>query len=194
MADNVQSLKYSQKANQRVLVGLRWDPQTLPFYLRWITPRSAHNFDLDLTCYIYNDHGDFTGIVSGEELVCEDSSGAVYHSGDDRTGEYGHDDEQIAVELLNLPEDIAHIVFVVTCKSAHHFDKVENPFIRLADAKTEENQLETDLSKDGKHDAFIFVRLYKEGSTWMVENVNEFFDKDSIDNWPVYIQSKWSLA
>lgn len=195
MVNNVQPLNYSKDAYQRVLVGLRWDPQQLPFYIRWFVPKSHHNFDLDLTCYIYNDKGDFSGIVSGEELVHQDNSGAVYHSGDEKTGEFGHDDEEISVELLNLPEDIAHIVFVVTCKSAHHFDRVSNPAIRLADAKTNENQLKLPLDEDGKDkDAYIFARIYKDGETWMVEPVNEFLDKDKIDNWPVFLQSKWSLA
>ena len=195
MRESIQPLKFSKKANQRIIVGLRWDPQKLPFYLRWVTPKTKRHFDLDLTCYIFGTNGDFAGIVSGEEVVSRDASGAVYHSGDDKTGEYGHDDEQIAVELLRLPEDISHIVFVASCKSAHHFDKVYNPSIRIADAMTEEDQFSTRLDKDSTtSDAFIFVRVFRDEGGWMVENVSEFLDKSKIDNWPVHLQQKWSLA
>lgn len=195
MSEKISQLEYSEQARQRVVVGLRWDPQRLPFYLRWITPSGKQGYDLDLTCYIFNNYGDFSGIVSGEDLVHEDGSGAIYHSGDDKTGEFGHNDEEISIELVNLPEDVAHIVFIVTCKSAHSFDDVKNPNVRLTDAKTQRDQIKTDLDKDGAdHNAHVFVRLFKEGTTWMVEEVNEYLDQSKIDNWPVYLQEKWSLA
>lgn len=193
----IQPLKFSRQASQRILVGLQWEPQRLPLYLRLITPKSRHHFNLDLTCYIYNIQGDFIGIVSGEELVSRDETGAIYHSGDDMTGEYGHDDEQIAVELLKLPEEVGHIVFVATCKSAHHFDKVNNPKLRLVDSFSEEEQLSCNIGLNDearKYDAFIFCRLFRDSESWMVEEVNDFLTLKDIDNWPVFLQQKWALA
>lgn len=195
MKHEYEPLKYSKEARQRVIIGLKWDPQKLPFYMRWFLPKRKLEFDLDLTCYVFNDYGDFIGIVSGEKMVDEDCGGAIYHSGDERTGEYSHDDEQISVELAGLAEDIHHIIFVATCKSAHNFTNVNAPSMRIANAQDNQDQYVAllDEGHEGK-DAFIFARLFKDGATWMVDPAEEFVDQKKIDNWPSFLQTRWALA
>ena len=186
-------LKYSKEARQRIIVGLRWDPRDLPFYLRWIIPKQYQDFDLDLTCYIYNQNKDFVGIVSGEDVVNEDCDGAIYHSGDEKTGEFSHDDEQISVELSKLDDDITDIFFIVTCKSAHNFGKIKHPVIRLADGKSNKNQYVNNIyesSTSTDHDALVFARIFRDKKGWMLEKIDDWATQKDIDDWPGYLNSR----
>ena len=67
-------------------------------------------------------------------------SGAVRHMGDNLTGEGDGDDEQIFVDLQNVPADydrIAIVVNIYQCEQRRqHFGMIKNAYIRIMDGKS----------------------------------------------------------
>lgn len=64
-------------------------------------------------------------------------NGSIQHMGDNLTGEGEGDDEQIFVDLNNVPSEICGIVFAVNIYDAfrrnQHFGMIKNAFIRVVD-------------------------------------------------------------
>lgn len=65
-------------------------------------------------------------------------SGAVEHMGDNLTGEGKGDDEQIVINLDQIPAEYNRIVLAINIYKANqrkqHFGMIRNAFIRLVDA------------------------------------------------------------
>ena len=68
----------------------------------------------------------------------EHPTGCVKHMGDNLTGSGEGDDEQIMVDLTQVPSDIERIAFTVTIYDAdvrrQNFGQVSNAFIRIVDS------------------------------------------------------------
>jgi tellurium resistance protein TerZ len=93
--------------------------------------------DLDVTAVLYDNTGTIVDACYYSQLeIC---SGAVKHSGDNRTGEGAGDDEVITLDLDALDGAIKVIMFVVTAHSGGSFASVESARWELRD-----------LSKAGK--------------------------------------------
>lgn len=64
-------------------------------------------------------------------------NGSIQHMGDNLTGAGEGDDEQIFVDLNNVPYDVGSIVFAVNIYEAfkrnQHFGMIRNAFIRVVD-------------------------------------------------------------
>lgn len=64
-------------------------------------------------------------------------NGSIQHMGDNLTGAGEGDDEQIFVDLNNVPHDVGGIVFAVNIYEAfkrnQHFGMIRNAFIRIVD-------------------------------------------------------------
>lgn len=106
------------------------------------------------------------------------SSRAVRHLGDNLTGAGDGDDEQIVVDLAALPAQYDRIGFVVNIYQAkqrsQHFGLIQNAFIRIVDADTNQELCRYNLSEnyDGKT-AMIFGELRNEGGAWRFSAVGE---------------------
>lgn len=160
----------TKQARHRVLCGLRWDPAT-----------EGGVFDLDLSCALFDADGDFIEAVSGPSAI--DSSGAVYHSGDDTSGDGHLDDEDISVELLNLPDHVQHIVFLLEVRSNHSFGDIRNPEARIADGMTDNDQILTRLDGGGDANACVFARIYRKNGNWMLHHIGAYLRRDSVEDW-----------
>ena len=79
-------------------------------------------------------------------------SGAVRHMGDNLTGAGEGDDEQIFVQLADLPQQYDKIVVVVNIYQAvqrkQHFGMIQNAFIRLVDASKNTEMCKYSLTDD----------------------------------------------
>lgn len=64
-------------------------------------------------------------------------NGSIQHMGDNLTGAGEGDDEQIFVDLNNVPQEVGSIVFAVNIYEAfkrnQHFGMIQNAFIRVVD-------------------------------------------------------------
>lgn len=180
-------LNVTQEAQHRIYVGLGWDPHKPGFIgkARDIVEGKKPQHDLDLSCFMYDEQKSFVSMVTAETERAIDESGAVYHSGDSQDGLGGGDDEQISVELKNIPGNIHHIVFKVIVKSGHTFGEIESAEIRLVDGYSDHVFLETGLGGLSGKDksAFVFVRVYKKEGIWHVQNISDFIAMGKMSDW-----------
>lgn len=113
------------------------------------------------------------------------STGSVIHQGDNLTGEGDGDDEQILVQLNNIPADYDKIVFVVNIYQARErkqdFGMIENAFIRIVDADTNKELLKYNLSEnyDGMT-AMIFGEVYRHENEWKFAAIGQATRDNSI--------------
>ena len=103
---------------------------------------------------------------------------AVQHMGDNLTGAGEGDDEQILVNLEDLPERYDKVVFVVNIYQAmqrgQHFGMIQNAFIRICDAETNLELCKYNLSEnyDGMT-AMVFGELYRHKGTWKFNAIGQ---------------------
>ncbi|MDO4261180.1 MAG: TerD family protein [Eubacteriales bacterium] len=147
----------------RVIVGLGWDVNQFD---------TGGAFDLDAAAFLLTDSGK---VSRTEDFVfygnLQHPSGGVQHMGDNLTGAGDGDDEQIKVNLSQVPANISRIAFTVTIYEAEerrqNFGQVNNAFIRIYNEDTGEELLRYDLGEDFSIEtAAVFGELYKNGSEW----------------------------
>lgn len=181
-------LNVTQKAEHRVFVGLSWDPNDNPSLfqkLGALLGKKPTHHDLDLSCYYYDENKNCLGYVTAEPEHYTDSSGAIYHSGDNIEGVGDGDDEQISVNLKSLPHNIHHLIFKASIHSGHVFGDVADPAIRVCDGYTEHcfASAEIDGGLALESDSFIFTRIYRHDGAWAFHALEDFRVLSSVENW-----------
>ncbi len=147
------------------------------------------NFDLDLSCYLYDDKGEVVGLVAPDAWHAITETGHVYHSGEDMDGIGGPDDEQVYIHTNGLPENIRDVFVVVQSDCAHSLKNVLNPAIHVTDSKADKALLKVQIDKlpDNDKYAFVFCRLHRdESNKWRMTNISHFTDFDQ--DWPEYLK------
>lgn len=158
---------------KEVMIGLGWDPQRKIF---------SPDIDCDASA-IYCKNGKYAGVVYYVDRTAY--SGAIYHHGDNLTGAGKGDDEQITVNLKDLPSDVDRIIFVVNIYAAstrkQDFGMVKNAFIHLMDASNNTEICRYNLSEnyEGKT-AMVFGEMYKKDNEWKFAAVGEGTTDNSI--------------
>lgn len=99
-------------------------------------------------------------------------SGAIWLTGDNRTGDGDGDDEQIIVRLNDLHARYESIIFVVSIyqgrQRGQSFGKVSNAFIRAVDARGKEI-CRYNISGDESYSEYrsmTFAQVTRQGSGW----------------------------
>ncbi len=154
-----------------IMVGLGWD----------VRATDGRGFDLDASAFL----------LTGDEKVRSDADfcfynqksagdGSVVHQGDNTTGEGGGDDEQVRIELANVPEAIVKIAFAVTIHDAgasgQNFGQVSNAFVRVVNATDGVELARYDLSEDASIEtAMIFGEVYRHNGEWKFKAVGQGF-------------------
>ena len=155
-----------------VMVGLGWDVNQYD---------TGGDFDLDATAFLLTDAGK---VSRQEDFIFYGNqthpTGAVAHMGDNKTGEGEGDDEQIRVNLSQVPEGISRIAFAATIyepeERRQNFGMVNNAFIRICDVTTGQEILRYDLSEDFSIEtAVIFGELYRNGGEWKFNAIGSGF-------------------
>lgn len=105
-------------------------------------------------------------------------SGTVQHMGDNLTGAGDGDDEQILIDLANVPSEYDRIVMVVNIYQAvqrkQHFGMIKNAFIRIVDAKTNKEMLRYNLTEDySGMTAMIFGEIYRHNGEWKFNAIGQ---------------------
>lgn len=171
-----------QGALQRVMVGLGWDEVEQKRRLFGPKPQ-------DIDC-------DASAILCRNGKLCDENdlvfynnlkhfTGTVVHQGDNLTGAGEGDDEQIFVNLAQIPAAYDKVVFVVTIYEARargqHFGLIKNAFIRICDADNGTEICKFNLSENyfGKT-AMIVAEVYRSGSEWKFNAIGQPTNDDSI--------------
>ncbi|RAS80849.1 TerD family protein [Priestia endophytica] len=159
-----------------ILIGLGWDPVQSSGGGGLLSSlfgggNKAPNVDCDASVLMLQDDK----ITKKEQLIyfgnLKSSCGSVTHSGDNLTGEGAGDDEQILVNLQDIPSYINKLVFVVNIydcvRRKQDFGMLKNAYIRVQNQDNSEQLLRFNLSDDysGKT-SLVVAEIYRHGSDW----------------------------
>lgn len=175
------SLKKGQKVDLtknnpglvNIIAGLGWDTNKYD---------GGFEFDLDTAAFMLGENGK---IRTDNDFVfynnTKDSSGSVNHLGDNRTGEGDGDDEQIKINLNNIPSDVKKIAFTVTIHDANerrqNFGQVSNSYIRIVNEDTNEELIRFDLSEDFSIEtAIVVAEVYRHNDEWKFTAIGSGFE------------------
>jgi tellurium resistance protein TerD len=152
-----------------VTVGLGWDARTT----------IGDAFDLDASAICAGADGkalsDGHFVFYGQPASAD---GSVKHSGDNKTGEGGGDDEQLTVDLAAVPEACTRIIFSASIyegqERGQNFGQVREAFIRVVNQAGGEELARFDLSEDSSTEiAMIFGELYRNSGEWKFKAVGQ---------------------
>ena len=155
-----------------VMVGLGWDVNAFD---------SGADFDLDAAAFMVDSNGK---CQTEKEFVfygnLEHPSGAIKHMGDNRTGDGEGDDEQIEVNLADIPANIEKIAFTATIYDAEtrrqNFGQVSNAYIRLVNVETNEEIIRYDLGEDFSIETAVVVgEIYRHNGEWKFNAIGSGF-------------------
>lgn len=112
-------------------------------------------------------------------------SRTVQHMGDNLTGAGAGDDEQIIVDLANIPPQYDRIVIVVNIYAAfqrrQHFGMVQNAFIRLVNAANNFEMCRYNLTESYPGmTAMIFGEIYRYNGEWKFNAIGQGTQDGSI--------------
>ena len=146
-----------------IIVGLGWDTNKYD---------GRNDFDLDSSVFLLNRSGK---CASEADFIfynnTSGSNGAVVHTGDNRTGEGDGDDEQVNINLANVTSSIEKIAFSITIHDAEargqNFGQVNNSYVRIINADTQEELIRYDLGEDFSIETAVVVgELYRHNNEW----------------------------
>ena len=166
------SLTKSNPGLKNVLVGVGWDVNAFD---------TGGAFDLDGAAFLLTDSGK---VSSSADFVfygnLAHASGAVVHQGDNLTGAGEGDDEQIEVDLRQLPSNIERVAFTVTIydsdRRRQNFGQVSNAFIRIVDETTGSEIIHYDLGEDFSIETAVVVgEIYKHNGDWKFNAIGSGF-------------------
>lgn len=170
------SLTKEQAGLSRVVVGLGWDE----------APRKKAGFfapkpqpiDCDASAILLQNGK----LVEKRDLVyfgnLRHYTDTVIHMGDNLTGAGEGDDEQIVVDLANIPQYYDKIVIVVNIyeavKRKQHFGMIQNAFIRLVNASNNSEMCRYNLSENYEGMmAMVFGEIYRHNGEWKFNAIGQ---------------------
>lgn len=154
---------------QQVLLGVGWDVAKSKGFFGF--GGGSDSIDLDASCILFDENKQVLDVVYFGQLRSKD--GSIQHSGDNLTGEGDGDDEQIRVNLANLPAQVKSLVFTVSSFRGQTFEKVENAFCRLVDQSSNQEIAKYKLSSQGNHTALIIAKIYRHNGEWKMHAIGE---------------------
>ena len=156
----------------KAMIGLGWDTNKY---------QGGHDFDLDASAFLVDENDK---CLNDQDFVFYNNlshpSGAVVHTGDNRTGEGDGDDEQLIVDFSKIPSNVHKIGLTVTIHDANtrhqNFGQVSNAFVRLVDDSNNQELLRFDLGEDFSIEtAVVICELYRHGKDWKFSAVGSGF-------------------
>lgn len=153
-----------------VFVGLGWDVKPTD---------TGYDFDLDASAFLLSSNEKLISdnhFIFYNNLTSPDASKSVEHTGDNLTGAGDGDDEVIKISLQKVPADIQKIVITVTIheagKRGQNFGQVQNAFVRIVNAQTNQEVVRYDLVEDYSIEtALIMAEIYRKDGEWRLNAV-----------------------
>ena len=178
------SLQKGQKVNltkenaglSRLIVALGWDEA--PRKKSGFFAKKPQAIDCDASAILLQ-NGRF---VERADLVyfgnLRHKSGAVTHMGDNLTGAGVGDDEQIIIELGQVPSQYDKIMIVVNIYQAYQrkqeFGMIQNAYIRLVDARNNNEMCRYNLTDNYQGmTAMIFGEVYRNNGEWKFSAIGQ---------------------
>ncbi len=156
---------------RELLIGAGWD----------VRKYDGDPIDVDISVFLLDRHdktaadGDFIFYNNGSS-----ENGSVKHLGDSRTGAGDGDDENIVVDLLQLPFDVAKVAFILSIydmdvnMTAGTFEHVKNVYFRLVNNETDTELFRFNLDEDiGKSTGLYIGYMERVGADWIFRAVGD---------------------
>lgn len=163
------SLSKEVEGLRSVIVGLGWDVAKVKGKGLFGFTSSTPSIDCDASAFLLDNQGKVVDTVYFGSL--RSKCGTVIHTGDNLTGDGDGDDEQLIVNLNNVPSHINEIVFTVNIYNAKRkgqdFGMIENAFMRIVDESNKKQIAHFNLTDNYSGDtAMIFGSLKRENNQW----------------------------
>ena len=164
------SLEKISPGLSEVFIGLGWDVKATD---------TGSDFDLDSSLFLLGANEKLISdnhFIFYNNLTSPDPDKSVQHLGDNLTGAGEGDDEVIKINLKKVPNDVQKILVTVTIHEAQqrhqNFGQVENAFVRLVNAQTQQEAVRYDLVEDYSIEtALIMAELYRKDGEWRLNAV-----------------------
>jgi tellurium resistance protein TerZ len=153
----------------KITMGLGWDAVKSKGIFGF--GGKTETIDLDASCVMFDEANKPVDIVWFRQLKSRD--GSIVHTGDNRTGAGDGDDEQIIVDLANVPSNVKSLVFTVNSFTGQSFAQVENAFCRIVNTSNNKEVAKYNLSVQGAHTAQIMAKLYRHNGEWKMHAIGE---------------------
>lgn len=170
------SLSKDNAGLSKVMIGLGWDE--VQQKKKGFFSAKPQDIDCDASAFLLIDGKlrDKKDIVYFGNL--RHPSGTVQHMGDNLTGAGEGDDEQILVDLAQVPSEYDRIVVVVNIYQAvqrkQHFGLIQNAFIRLVDGSNNTEMCRYNLTDDySGMTAMIFGEVYRHNGEWKFNAIGQ---------------------
>lgn len=168
----------------KVMMGLGWDMTTdspRANLFRLFKPSSTVDLDSSVLCLDAQDR-----LKSQRDVVyyanLQHQSGAIAHQGDNLTGKGEGDDEQILVDLTQIPAEINTLIFTVNIyrgkERKQDFGQIRNAFVRLVDLNTQREIAHYRLSGETYEGqtVMLMAELRREANGWQMKALGEGLD------------------
>ncbi len=153
----------------KIVMGLGWDPIKKKGLFGFGS--SSVEVDLDASCVMFDETKNVVDTVWFRQLTSKD--GSVHHTGDNRTGDGDGDDEQILVNLAQVPAKVSAMVFVVNSFTGQNFSQISNATCRILNGQNQQEVASYNLSCQGTHTAQIMAKIYRHNSEWKMHAIGE---------------------
>ncbi len=170
------SLSKDNAGLSKVMIGLGWDE--VQQKKKGFFSAKPQDIDCDASAFLLSG-----GKLRGKEDIVyfgnlRHKSGTVQHMGDNLTGAGEGDDEQIYVDLAQVPSEYDRIVIVVNIYQAvqrkQHFGMIQNAFIRLVDGRNNNEMCHYSLTDDySGMTAMIFGEVYRHNGEWKFNAIGQ---------------------
>ncbi len=156
----------------KITMGLGWDVAKKKGGFLGFLGGGGGSVDLDASCVMFDANKNVVDTVWFRQLKSKD--GSVLHTGDNRTGEGDGDDEQIVVNLNQLPSNVSILFFVVNSFTGQNFSQIENAYCRILDSTNNNNEVaKYNLSCQGSHSAMVMSKVYLHNGEWKMHAIGE---------------------
>ncbi|NEO84576.1 MAG: TerD family protein [Spirulina sp. SIO3F2] len=151
---------------QAMFVGLGWTPQ-----------RGRQNMDLDASLFMLDANGMMPSqqhLIYFNNLISPDPSQSIRHLGDNLTGDGEGDDEQIIINLHQIPSNVDSLLVVINIYDAlsrgQNFGQIEEAFVRLVNMQTQQEVCFFDLDEDfSSATSMQMAKIYRSGGSWQIQ-------------------------
>jgi tellurium resistance protein TerZ len=180
-----QSLVGAQDAPvSKLFVGVGWDSSTGDKKGLMGRLARARGVDLDLACLVYDTSKSGVRICGFDSMSLY--SGALTHSGDNRTGKGDGIDESILAQLALVPSNISTLVFTLNAfKKGVSFAQVAGADLHLVDQSSGADQPLEVFSvpiDDNRKSTIFMAKVARSGDGWQVTVLNEMAAVDGSAN------------
>ncbi|MGL5915688.1 MAG: TerD family protein [Culicoidibacterales bacterium] len=167
--NDILNLTKKEPGLQYAIVGAGWD-----------LSQTGQDFDLDIAAFLLDQNGKINPQTAMDQVVFFNNKQltGIQLMGDNRTGAGEGDDEQINVDLLQIPAHISKIVFLVTIHEAAQrrqtFGMVENAYVRIVNQQNEREICRFNLRDSGSTGtSVVFAELSRNQSEWEFKAVGD---------------------